>query len=118
MMPKGVLTLEEAAEFLRVSQESVRRLAATNQLPGRLIDGEWRFWVEAVVSWLSGPSDPMWPRHTREVLALERRQAMWPQSDEATGIKWSEEVEAEANEFLKQLDLDRQSRRGAVAEDD
>jgi hypothetical protein len=52
------------------------------------------------------------------MIEMERRQAVWHQSEETTGIKWSEEIETEANEFLKQLELDRQSRRGVEEEND
>ena len=38
-----VLTLDEAAAFLRVSQDAVLRLAVQQALPGRQIEGQWRF---------------------------------------------------------------------------
>jgi excisionase family DNA binding protein len=47
-----VLTLEEAAAFLRVSEETVRRLAAQQALPGRNIDDQWRFLKSALADWL------------------------------------------------------------------
>jgi excisionase family DNA binding protein len=47
-----VLTLEEAAAFLRVSEETVRRLAVQQALPGRNIDDQWRFLKSALADWL------------------------------------------------------------------
>jgi excisionase family DNA binding protein len=47
-----VLTLEEAAAFLRVPEESVLRLAANEELPGRTIDGQWRFLRAGLADWL------------------------------------------------------------------
>lgn len=47
-----VLTLDEAASFLRVSPEAVMRLVVQQALPGRPIDGEWRFLRAALVDWL------------------------------------------------------------------
>ena len=38
-----VLTLEEAAAFLRVPPDAVMRLVFQQGLPGRLIEGQWRF---------------------------------------------------------------------------
>jgi excisionase family DNA binding protein len=47
-----VLTLEEAAAFLRVSEDAVQRLAVQQILPGRQIDGQWRFLRAALADWL------------------------------------------------------------------
>jgi excisionase family DNA binding protein len=49
-----VLTLEEVANLLRVPAPTVARLAQRGELPGRLLDGEWRFARSAVLRWLSG----------------------------------------------------------------
>ena len=43
-----VLTLAEAANFLRVSEDDVLRLAAPQILPGRQIGSEWRFLKSAL----------------------------------------------------------------------
>ena len=47
-----VLTLEEAAAFLRVSPEAVMRLVVQQSLPGRQIEGQWRFLRAALADWL------------------------------------------------------------------
>ena len=47
-----VLTLEEAAAFLRVSPDAVMRLVVQQGLPGRQIEGEWRFLRNALADWL------------------------------------------------------------------
>ncbi len=49
-----VLTLSEAAIFLRVEPAILKDLAGQNMLPGRLIGNEWRFSKAALLSWLSG----------------------------------------------------------------
>ena len=51
--PPLVLTLEEAAELLRVDAAGVAELAEAGELPGRKVGGEWRFAREALLSWLS-----------------------------------------------------------------
>jgi excisionase family DNA binding protein len=48
-----VLTLQQAAELLQVEVATVERMAKAGELPGRQIDGEWRFARVAVLAWLS-----------------------------------------------------------------
>jgi excisionase family DNA binding protein len=47
-----VLTLSEAAAYLRVAEADVLRLARQQELPSRLIGTEWRFLKSALQSWL------------------------------------------------------------------
>ena len=47
-----VLTLEEAAEYLRLPSDIVERQAATGHLPGRRIEDTWRFLKVAIDDWL------------------------------------------------------------------
>lgn len=51
-----VLTLREAAAYLRVSEDEVLELAERSELPGRRIGHEWRFLKEALGDWLRRPS--------------------------------------------------------------
>lgn len=53
----AVLTLSEAAAYLRVAESQVRRLAEMRVLPGRQIGGEWRFLKAGLQDWLRAP-DP------------------------------------------------------------
>ena len=48
-----VLTLAEAAAYLRVSTDDVRQLVQSGNLPGRQIGQEWRFFKAALQMWLS-----------------------------------------------------------------
>jgi excisionase family DNA binding protein len=50
--PAEVLTLEEAAELLRVRADVVVELAEARELPGRCLAGAWRFSRHAIVAWL------------------------------------------------------------------
>jgi excisionase family DNA binding protein len=55
--PAGeVLTLEEAAELLRVSVDDVRALVESGELPGRRIGATWRLTRTALLAWLADPS--------------------------------------------------------------
>jgi excisionase family DNA binding protein len=47
-----ILTLEEAAELLRVEADDLRSLAESGQLPARRIGNAWRLSRSAVLAWL------------------------------------------------------------------
>lgn len=51
-----VLTVAEAAAFLRVAESQVAELAARQEIPGRQIAGEWRFLKTALANWLAAPA--------------------------------------------------------------
>src|SRR5260221_12798804 len=51
-----VLTLGEAAAYLRVSEDDVLRLAHLQELPGRQIGDEWRFLKAGLRDWLCTPA--------------------------------------------------------------
>jgi excisionase family DNA binding protein len=78
--PGEILTLAEAAEYLRIAEEKLADLAIDGGVPARRIGGEWRFLRKALDDWLrfSGRWDgsPL-PRHwlleasfAEELLAL------------------------------------------------
>jgi len=48
-----VLTLAEAATYLRLSESDVIRLVHSQSLPGRFTGSEWRFLKTAIQQWLS-----------------------------------------------------------------
>jgi len=52
-----VLTLEEAAAYLRVSEELVESLALRRELPARRLGEDWRFLKSALQEWLRGRND-------------------------------------------------------------
>ena len=47
-----VLTLPEAAAFLRVNEAALADKAAAAEIPAQQIGGEWRFLQRALVDWL------------------------------------------------------------------
>ena len=59
-----VLTLGEAAAYLRVPEAEVVRMVGPHGLAGRLIGSEWRFSRTAIQDWLRTPPEPS----TRESL--------------------------------------------------
>lgn len=50
-----VLTLEEAAAYLRLPAETIARQAAQGNIPGRKIEDAWRFLKAAIDDWLRSP---------------------------------------------------------------
>ena len=56
--PLDVLTLEELADYLKVSPAAARRAMKEQNLPGRNIGGEFRFLRDAVANWLRGQEAP------------------------------------------------------------
>jgi excisionase family DNA binding protein len=59
--PVEVLTLAEAAAYLRLPEREVIAATTSQGLPGRLVGGEWRFLKTALQQWLtvSQPTDEM-----------------------------------------------------------
>ena len=51
-----VLTLDEAAAYLRVTPEDVLRLIEAKRLPGQQIGTEWRMLKTALQEWLKTPA--------------------------------------------------------------
>jgi excisionase family DNA binding protein len=51
-----VLTLAEAAAYLRVTEAEVIELASSQQLPGRKIGQQWRFLLSGRADWLLQPA--------------------------------------------------------------
>ncbi len=50
-MPE-VLTLEDAGRFLKLSPDAVARQAEAGEIPGRQVEGSWRFLLSALKDWL------------------------------------------------------------------
>jgi excisionase family DNA binding protein len=68
---EGILTLAEAAAYLRVPERELAELADRNGLPARNIAGEWRFLRRALDDWMRftgrQPSD-YWREHPHWLL--------------------------------------------------
>lgn len=54
-LPDEVLTLDEAAVYLRLAEADVLRLVREQDLPARQVGTDWRFYKRAVQEWLSRP---------------------------------------------------------------
>ena len=60
-MPKntnenGILTIKEVAEYLKVTERTIYRLAAANKIPAFKVGGTWRFRTADIDSWIADQS--------------------------------------------------------------
>jgi excisionase family DNA binding protein len=52
-----VLTLDEAADLLRIDRDELTKLAKSGKVPGRQLGDTWRFTRTALLEWLSNPDE-------------------------------------------------------------
>ncbi len=69
---RSVLTFPEAAKYLRISEEKLKSLTTRGGVPGREIEGEWRFSRAALDDWPKGPSPKVIRRSHAGVLAHDK----------------------------------------------
>ena len=72
-----VLTIEEAAEFLRLSKDTVYSLAAGGLIPARKVGASWRILRSALEDWLRGGYEPHVHRR-KEPIRLPQRPGTVP----------------------------------------
>ncbi|MBN9118038.1 MAG: helix-turn-helix domain-containing protein [Planctomycetes bacterium] len=61
LSPFDVLTLAEAASYLRLPEDVVRAEAEAGRLVGQNVRGEWRFARGGIVKWLETPHKQSFP---------------------------------------------------------
>ena len=52
-MNKEILTIEEAAMYLKIGKRSIYKLAKEGRIPGKKVLNKWRFEKESLRSWVS-----------------------------------------------------------------
>jgi len=55
--PGEILTIEELAEYLKISRSTLYKLAQDGSLPGAKIGKRWRFHKDAIDNWLGQHPD-------------------------------------------------------------
>ncbi|MGD8584423.1 MAG: helix-turn-helix domain-containing protein [Chloroflexota bacterium] len=55
-----ILTVQEAAEYLKLAQSTIYRLCQNNQLPARKIGGAWRLSRRGLDEWIANYDNPAW----------------------------------------------------------
>ncbi|MBO1436305.1 helix-turn-helix domain-containing protein [Meiothermus sp. CFH 77666] len=117
-MNDEVLTLEETAHFLKVSDATVYQLARSGALPARKVGREWRFVRSRLMAWLEQGGEEMEGKVIRDEFGGEymvengqEKVALWlPMSREEKrrllekaaqeGWSFSEKVMALARELM------------------
>jgi excisionase family DNA binding protein len=56
-MSDDIMTVREVAEFLKVTERTIYRLAAESQIPSFKVGGSWRFRRADLVKWMSKQAD-------------------------------------------------------------
>lgn len=61
-MPKktsdsAILTIREVAEYLKVTERTIYRLAAAKKIPGFKVGGMWRFRQTDIDGWIAAQSE-------------------------------------------------------------
>lgn len=51
-MSDEIMTLKEAADYLKLAEKTAYRLAAEGKLPGFKVGGSWRFKREDILKWI------------------------------------------------------------------
>ena len=80
-----VLTLAEAAAYLRLSEAEVLRMVREQRLPARQLGQEWRFLRSAIQAWLSAP------------MAAQKNQGIWAAAGALKDDPYLDEMLSEIN---------------------
>lgn len=64
--PSEVMSIEELAEYLKISRSTLYKLAQDSEIPAQKVGKRWRFHKDAIDEWLRGH-----PEH-RQVKGDER----------------------------------------------
>jgi len=69
----GILTIREVADYLKVTERTIYRLAAAKQMPAFKIGGSWRFSRQDIDSWIKQQSmEGLDARANNEIEPLKR----------------------------------------------
>jgi excisionase family DNA binding protein len=53
-MEQEILTIEEAADYLKIGKRSIYKLAKDGKIPGKKVLNKWRFEKDSLRVWVSG----------------------------------------------------------------
>ena len=55
--PSDILTVDEAAEYLKIPRSSVYKLAQQGKIPAQKVGRHWRFHRDTLVDWIAGKNN-------------------------------------------------------------
>ena len=53
-MGDQILTVKEVADYLKVNERTVYRMASANKIPAFKVGGSWRFKLVKIEEWIKG----------------------------------------------------------------
>ena len=56
--PDNILTVKELAQYLKLAESTIYKLAQDGEIPGRKIGGTWRFYRDSINEWMGGKASP------------------------------------------------------------
>jgi excisionase family DNA binding protein len=62
----SVFTIDELAEYLKISKSTLYKLAQGGALPGQKVGKHWRFHKDAIDDWLARRTDIKRPTHKKK----------------------------------------------------
>ena len=68
-----ILTIKEVADYLKVTERTIYRLAGAKKIPAFKVGGTWRFSRVDIDSWIKQQSTSKPERATREATHKEER---------------------------------------------
>jgi len=60
-----ILTIDELAEYLKISKSTLYKLAQEGALPGQKVGKHWRFHKDTIDDWLARRTDKKRPTHKK-----------------------------------------------------
>lgn len=107
-MENDILTLEQATDFLRVSEKTLIKLLREEHVPARKIGREWRFNRQALINWIaSGDSIDYINQSERYMISEDipgEPTALFDKIDET--LKTLKDHSCNIKSILKELDKD------------
>jgi len=67
-----IVTVKEVAEFLRLKEATICRLASEGKLPGVKVGKSWRFDMEALERWVTGAQAGLIDRAVEETQGFRK----------------------------------------------
>ena len=68
--PQEIMTLAELANYLKVAEKTVVRMAREGRIPGTKVASQWRFMRTMVDQWLANRMQPVNPTNLFELLTM------------------------------------------------
>ena len=105
----SILTLPEAAIFLKIKQSTLEKMAREHRIPAKKVGRQWRFLQAKLEAWLSDDYD----NHALQAIGTEKQEAIKCQlkKEEKKGCSGSISTRQTASEYAKVVALPTGNKR-------